>query len=553
MTEIITVAIKETKMLVRDVGALVMLFLLPAVFIVIMSAALQGAFASEETGERLEVLLVDQSGGSEWTDRLAEAIDSSRRFRVVREIDGAAVTRRQAEAAIRRGTYRIGVVVPAGVDDAVELEAERTVQVVVDPALSEAYAVSVQAIVDGVASTTIIGGLVDRTRELGAQAEKAAAGAEEAKAGAERAKAAVGELKTKIEGLAEAQRSCVEKLESTAQTAKMLDEKLRSIKTKLKAAGFDTDRWPQGGGQKGQKKSTDKHDDKPRQLATAGEADDETGLQDDGADRQSIRPGQLVDGGLSENADADADADEDAVNEAGASPDAGDGGAERRGVRVEQEYVAFIGDGPTPNSVQQQVPGWTIFALFWIVQILSVNMIRERLSGAFRRILVAPIPLWKFLVGSTIPFFVVNLLQAVVMFAIGVFLLPLIGCPRLVITDVPALFLVTAALSLAALGLGLLMASLSKTVFFAASVSAILIVIMAIMGGIMVPRVIMPAYMQRMGYWVPHGWALDGYLDVLVRGESGTDVLDTVYALLGFAAVFFVVAMIRFRRLARVQ
>ncbi len=47
-----------------------------------------------------------------------------------------------------------------------------------------------------------------------------------------------------------------------------------------------------------------------------------------------------------------------------------------------------------------------------------------------------------------------------------------------------------------------------------------MIVIMAIMGGIMVPRVIMPGYLQELGYLVPHGWALDGYLNILVRGAT---------------------------------
>ena len=44
--------------------------------------------------------------------------------------------------------------------------------------------------------------------------------------------------------------------------------------------------------------------------------------------------------------------------------------------------------------------------------------------------------------------------------------------------------MVTVATSLSALALGLLIASISKTVFFSASVSAILVVIMAIQTGI---------------------------------------------------------------------
>lgn len=559
MSEIITVAIKETKSLLRDPASLVMLFLLPAIFILIMSVALQGAFASEETGERLDLLLVDESDGV-WAAELSKAIEDSRRFRVVRELDGESLSRRRAEREIRHGRYRMGVVIPSGIEEAVELEGVRTVQVIVDPALSRAYAVSVESIVEGVASARIISELVDQTHELARQAEKAAKGADEAKRGAEEARAAADELKTKIEELAEAQRECVDTLQETAKTAKMLDEKLRSVKTKLKAAGFNTESLQRGGtkappGQSSDKKSTEKQNDK-QPADQAAESDNQVGDQEE----LSQRPAQIAQDVGAADADADADGasgDADPSETDGdvseqARGDHTEDGDDQRGVRVEQRYVAISGDGPTPNTVQQQVPGWTIFALFWIVQILAVNMIRERLSGAFRRILVSPLALWKYLVGATIPFFVINLLQACVMFAIGIFILPVLGCERLVITDVPALLLVTVCVSLAALSLGLLMASISQTVFFAASASAILIVIMAVMGGIMVPRVIMPATMQQMGYWVPHGWAFDGYVDVLVRGDTASGVLDTAYALLGFAAAFFAIAMLRFRRMVRV-
>jgi len=139
------------------------------------------------------------------------------------------------------------------------------------------------------------------------------------------------------------------------------------------------------------------------------------------------------------------------------------------------------------------------------------------------------------------------------MFAIGVYLLPHLGCPSLEVRDVPALAVVTVGVSLTALTLGLLMASISRSVFFAASVSAILIPIMAILGGIMVPRVIMPGYMPEMGLLVPHGWALDGYLDVLVRGDGVADVMGTFAALTAFSVVFFVVAVIRLRQPSRVR
>jgi hypothetical protein len=61
----------------------------------------------------------------------------------------------------------------------------------------------------------------------------------------------------------------------------------------------------------------------------------------------------------------------------------------------------------------------------------------------------------------------------------------------------------------------------------------------------------MPAFMKSIGLAVPHGWALDGYYDVLVReGTSIVTVAPSVAALLCFAVVFAGVgsALFRFER-----
>jgi ABC-2 type transport system permease protein len=64
----------------------------------------------------------------------------------------------------------------------------------------------------------------------------------------------------------------------------------------------------------------------------------------------------------------------------------------------------------------------------------------------------------------------------------------------------------------------------------------------------MVPRLIMPEAMKTAGLLVPHGWALDGYFDVLVRsGTTVGDVAPEVCAILGFAALFATAGALLFR------
>ena len=219
-------------------------------------------------------------------------------------------------------------------------------------------------------------------------------------------------------------------------------------------------------------------------------------------------------------------------------------------MRVEQIYVTETGLRVHPDAVQQYVPGWTVFALFWLAQILALNLMGERTSGIATRVVASPVSSLAYVTGKLLPFMLVNLLQAVAMFGVGVGVLPLLGCPRLSVPNVPALVILTLAISLASLSFGLLLASLFRSSVLVGVASAAALIIMAVLGGIMVPKFIMPAAMQRLALFVPHGWALEGYLDVIMRGASTRAILPNVAALCGFAAPPFVVAVWRRRRAA---
>ena len=201
-----------------------------------------------------------------------------------------------------------------------------------------------------------------------------------------------------------------------------------------------------------------------------------------------------------------------------------------------------------PNSVQQNVPGWTIFALFWIAQTISLNIIHERLSGAYRRIMVAPISRTTYIIGKITPFFVINILQAVFLFTIGVFLLPYFGCPKLEVQNIIGLFIVTIGISIASICMGLLFSSVSNSLFSAATISVTFLVVMTIIGGIMIPKLIMPGFMQKLSLLVPQGWALDAYQHILVRGQKTAFILKHFFVLTGFGIIFFITSLIFFRK-----
>jgi ABC-2 type transport system permease protein len=111
----------------------------------------------------------------------------------------------------------------------------------------------------------------------------------------------------------------------------------------------------------------------------------------------------------------------------------------------------------------------------------------------------------------------------------------------------PALILVSLALAAAANGLGLLVAALGKSEAQVNSLSVLLAVTLAALGGMMVPAFVMPGFMKTLSLFTPHAWALAGYHDAIIRGLGLREVLPETGVLLGFAALFFAGALWRFR------
>jgi len=194
-----------------------------------------------------------------------------------------------------------------------------------------------------------------------------------------------------------------------------------------------------------------------------------------------------------------------------------------------------------PTSTEQNVPGYTIFGVFFIVLTLASSFIQEKNDGTFQRILTAPLSKTALLVGKLLPYYLVNLIQIVLMFAVGVFIFDLY------LGSIAGLLLVSLALSAAANGLGLLVAALGRTEAQVNGLAVLLAIILSALGGMMVPVFVMPGFMQTLAQFTPHAWALAGYHDVMIRGLGVRDVLGEAGVLLLFAGLFFLVAWWRFR------
>jgi len=202
-----------------------------------------------------------------------------------------------------------------------------------------------------------------------------------------------------------------------------------------------------------------------------------------------------------------------------------------------------------PSSVQQNVPAWLIFGMFFVVMPISSLFIVERREGTIARLASQQVPFSLLLLGKVVPYFVINLGQVVLMLLAGRTLVPWLGGEMLAL---PArwdlLAAVAASTSLAAISWGLLVAVCARTMEQATVIGGVGNILAAAIGGIMVPRFVMADTMQAWVDLSPMAWALDGFHAVLLRQGDAADVAAPCLKLLLLAAVLLATALWSHRR-----
>jgi ABC-2 type transport system permease protein len=197
-----------------------------------------------------------------------------------------------------------------------------------------------------------------------------------------------------------------------------------------------------------------------------------------------------------------------------------------------------------PNSVQHNVPAWTIFAMFFIIIPLTGNLIKERETGLTTRLQVMPGNQFQALGAKVTVYMMVGLIQFVLMLMLGKMVLPLFGMPSLLLgPEKLALLLMALATTLAATGYSVLVGIVARTRDQAAIFGMVSVIILAAIGGIWVPVFMMPNLMQAVSIISPLNWSLDGFYKILLRGGGLQEIAGNFTALIGFFVINLMLAI----------
>lgn len=209
-------------------------------------------------------------------------------------------------------------------------------------------------------------------------------------------------------------------------------------------------------------------------------------------------------------------------------------------VHIEQAVRERSTVKPTP--VQNNIPGFILFAMFFIVIPLSGSVISEKSEGTSFRLRTLPVPPAITLGAKVILYLLVCLVQFLLMVFVGYYLLHLLfGFPELEMAgSYAAIALATVTAALGAIGFGLLVGAGSRTHGQAALFGSVLVVILGIISGTFLPIHVMPKVIRQISSLSPIRWGIDNYLELFIRDGSLLDILPGSLWLL----LFFIFAML---------
>jgi ABC-2 type transport system permease protein len=167
--QILAIAEKELKVILRDRQALALLFAMPAFFILVMSYALEGVFEAGSRSSPIEILVVGLDGGALGRE-VREDFKGLEGILIHECLNGQTLTLERAETLVLKGIYPLVLVFPRGFSDWIltppqfRKGAKPTVRFIHDPATNERLLSGVKGMIQGVILRRAL--LVSLTRQL---------------------------------------------------------------------------------------------------------------------------------------------------------------------------------------------------------------------------------------------------------------------------------------------------------------------------------------------------------------------------------------------------
>jgi ABC-2 type transport system permease protein len=187
-----------------------------------------------------------------------------------------------------------------------------------------------------------------------------------------------------------------------------------------------------------------------------------------------------------------------------------------------------------------------LFLLFAAMQGAAIS-IDERRNGISDRLMVGPKGAFGMLSGKFVFLSVIGFFQAAIICLVAALFFDVN-----VLSHLLAVSLACLGASVLASGLALLVAAFCKTQAQMNTVSTFAVLLLSAVGGSMVPRFMMPSWLQQIGSLTPNYWSIEAFYGILARGQTIGDLLPVWGVLFGGGLVCLCLAAAVSHKLMRV-
>ena len=183
--------------------------------------------------------------------------------------------------------------------------------------------------------------------------------------------------------------------------------------------------------------------------------------------------------------------------------------------------------------------GFNIFFVMFSVIYTIGSILEDKKLGTWNRIRITPLKDRAILGGNAVPTVLVGVAQMAIMLFAGQLLFGIdLG------SSIWPVFVVFIAFVLTTTCLGLMLATVMGTFEQLNAATPVIIVATSMLGGCMWPLSIVPTALQTIAKFTPQYWALSAAENLPVLGGGFPEAMNSIYMLLGMAALFFAVSMI---------
>ena len=211
-------------------------------------------------------------------------------------------------------------------------------------------------------------------------------------------------------------------------------------------------------------------------------------------------------------------------------------------ISLRTENLEGTKTAPNAGPMDWYIAGFAVMFAFFIITEISPQMLRDRELGTLRRLLAAPMHRAALIAGIMLAYTLIVILQMVFLFGVGRLAFGIsLGDSWI------GLGLTLLGTALAATALGLLVGAVSKTTEQANSLGMLLGFVLAIVGGFPIPWFTLGGVMGFISSFTPHAHAIQALKGLTVELWPLAQALPHILILFGFAALFFVVALWRYR------